>query len=339
MKDVLEQLYAEISVGAGGESFEARVKGAKAALSGLNPGHAFTLAILAHRVKANVPGIDWLVERMERNGEPLNRAHTQEIGILSSAILLKSWQGEPTRAASVGALAVRNGAFMDWKARVAKLPAAADAYLARASLAVRRIGEVESEEGGLTSTADEAFPDGGQYPPERMRELHQELGTLREDLNAALEELSQAQRALSEQSSILWWLFGGRLIDGRRWAEAKEASRPLEFARDLHELSRFVPGPSGVRHFLADAMARSEMDPQRELTISGAMGQVAEGSKLRGLSVVGASSLLVLPVLCSVLHVQYPARARPGSLRRSALDIAEQLYRELTISEILSSGR
>lgn len=337
MKDVLEQLYAEISLDVGGDSFEARAKGARAALGGLNPRRALALAVLAHRAKADDSDIDWLVERMERNGEPLNRSHTQEIGILSSAILLKAWQGEPAPSATTGALAVKNGVFLDWKPRVAKLPAAADAYLARASLAVRRIGGVELDEHGLTTTADDAFPDDGPYTPEKVRELHQELGSLRENLGAVLGGLSEAQRALSEQSSILWWLFGGRLIDGRRWVEAKEASRPLELARDLHELSRFMPGPRGVRNFLADAMARSEMDPQRELTISGAMGQVTPDSKLRELSVASDSSLLVLPVLCSVIRAQYPARARPGSLRRSALDIGEQLYRELTISRSLSA--
>jgi len=333
MRDVLQPLYAEISLSVDDELLNARIKGAKSAVNGLTPTRAVGLATLAHRGQSHAATLDWLAERMERSGETLNRSHAQEIGILACAILLQSWLGEPTPGGTVGALAVQSGAFLAWKPRASGLPAAADSYLSRASVVMRRIGTVEPPEGGLTSSAEEAFPDGGAHPPEQARELHEELGALRKDFAAAVEGLSLAQLAIAEQSSILWWLFGGRLADGRRWAEAKEASRPLELARDLYELTRFVPGPRGARHFLADAMFRSEMDPQRALTIGGAMREVAEDSKLSDLVAPADSSVIVQPVLSCLSHSAYPAGARPGSLRRSALDIAVQLYRELMIGK------
>lgn len=337
MREVLEPLYSEISLGVDEGSLEARVKGAKSATGRLTPTRAVGLAVLAHRGQGHPPTLDWLVERMEHGGLALNRGHGQEIGILATAILLQSWQGEPTYAGSVGALAVRSGAFLAWKPRVARFPAVANSYLERAAASVRRIHAVELEDGGLATSAEDAFPDGGAHPPEQARELHEELGSLRTDLDSAIKELSLVQLAIAEQSSILWWLFGRRLADGRGWAEVKEASRPLELARDLYELSQFMPGPRGARHFLADAMARAEVDPQRLLTISGAARELPQESRLQKVPVPTAPSVLVQPVLSCLTHAEYPANARPGSLRRNALDIAIQLYGELMIERGLQS--
>lgn len=338
MREILEPLYAEISIDIADESLDAREKGAQLAVRGLTPGRALGLALLAHTSPAHRDTLEWLGARMESGGEAINRSHSQEIGILATAVLLKAWKGEPSLAATTGALVVGCGSFLGWKPRVARLGTAGDAYLDRASLTVRGVGEVELDRVNLASSAEEAFPDEGGYSPEALRGLHKEVADLREELDEALVALSDAQRAVAEQSSILWWLFGQRLTDGRPWAEAKEAARPLELARDLHELTAFVPGPRGATNFLAEAMTRSQMNTDRELTIGGAVRVIGSDSKLHTVSSPPSSALLALPVLGCLYRAEYPGKARPGGLHRSALEIAGQLYRELLIQEAIQEG-
>jgi hypothetical protein len=336
MKEILERLYAEISADPAAESLDARVKGANLALRGLSPKRAIGLAVLAHRSQSLNEALDWLAERMESGGETLNRSHAQEAGILATAILLKAWGGEWNEAASAGALAVRATTFLGWKPRLTQLAPAARGYLDRVALEVRNPGSVELSEGGLQDSAEETFPDGNPHSPERAREMHEELTNLRTELDSAVRNLEIANRASREQSSILWWLFGERLIDGRCWSDASEASRPLEFARDLSMLTEFVPGPLGSSQFLAQAIARSGMKPGRELTVSGAVRGLPEGSALRsGVSPLATGTALVSPLLCCLHHVEYPSQARPGALRRSAQQIAEQFYAELLLQDVL----
>lgn len=332
MKEILERLYTEISIDPATQSLDTRVKGANLSLRGLSPERAVGLAVLTHRSQQHDEALDWLAERMESGGEALNRSHTQEAGILATAILLKAWGGEPSEAASTGALAVRAAAFLGWKPRLAQLAPAARGYLDRAALEVRDPGPVKLGQGGLRNSADETFPDGEAHSPERAREMHEELTGLRTEFDSALRNLETASRASREQSSVLWWLFGERLIDGRGWSESREAGRPLELARDLSTLTEFVPGPRGSSRFLGLAISRSGMKPGRELTVGGAVRGLAEGSALRsGTRLPAAGTALVSPLLCCLHHVEYPSQARPGALRRSAQQIAEQFYAELLL--------
>jgi GTPase-associated system helical domain len=337
MKEILERLYAEISADPATESLDTRVKGANLSLRSLSPERAVGLAVLAHRSQQHDEALDWLAERMESGGKALNRSHAQEAGILAAAILLKAWRGEPSEAASAGALAVRAGAFLGWKPRLTQLASAARSYLDRAALEVRDPGPVELGKGALQDSAEDTFPDGNPHSPERAREMHEELTGLRLELDSALRNLETASRASREQSSVLWWLFGERLIDGRGWSETSEASRPLELARDLSALTEFVPGPLGSSGFLGLAISRSGMKPGRELTVGGAIRGLTDGSALASNAPLpAAGTTLVSPLLCCLHHIEYPAQARPGALRRSAQQIAEQLYGELLLQDTVS---
>ncbi len=338
MKEILEQLYTEISANPAAESLDTRVKGANLSLRSLSPERAVGLVVLAHRSKQHDEALDWLAERMESGGEALNRSHAQEAGILATAILLKAWAAEPSEAASAGALAVSVATFLDWKPRIAQLAPAARKYLDRAALTIRDPGPVELGEGGLRDSAEETFPDGNAHSPERAREMHEELAGLRAELASAIDHLETSSRASREQSSVLWWLFGERFIDGRGWSEVSEAGRPLELARDLSTLTEFVPGPRSSPHFLKLAISRSGMKPDRELTVSGAARGLGEGSTLPSSAPLpAAGTALVSPLLCCVHRVEYPSQSRPGALRRGAQQIAEQFYAELLLQSMISN--
>jgi GTPase-associated system helical domain len=337
VKEILEGLYGEMSANLEAEPLEARAKGAQLAFKSLSVERSLGLAQLAHRGQGDEPTALWLQERMQNTGDPLNLAHTQEVGILAAAILSKAWAGKPSEVASVGALAIGAGEFLGWKARVPQLHGSAKTYLAQAALSVRDPEDPELEGTGLADSAEVSFPDDSAHSPERSRELHEELKDLRSELDEAIVLLEEANRAVAEQTSILWWLFGEHLLDGRAWVDVKEAGRPLEFARDLFAITRFIPGPFGAPRFLRRALAQTEMDADRDLTVGGAVREVQESSKVRSATPAPASSPLLMPILCCLHQVEYPAQARPGALHRSAMEIAEQLYRELLIQRALSS--
>jgi GTPase-associated system helical domain len=339
VREILEQLYAELSIAVNPDLLDVRTKGANAALRGLTPDRALGLVLLAHGSGSHPVIRDWLLERMESAGETLNRAYAQEIGVLAGSILLKAWTQDPNEAASVGALAVGSAQFMALKPRVPKLSREAKRYREQAALNVRRPGSTTLNGKGLMGEPEEAFPVDGTYPPEKAADLHRELKALRGGLATALDSLKTAIDANAEQTQILWWLFGERLLDGRVWSEVKEAASPLEFARDLAVMTRFVPGPSGANAFLVKAMRGAELDPERDLTVGGAFRVLSPDSRVRTrLPRRSGDAARLLPILCCGTQTEYPGGGQPGRLHRTALQMAEQFYRELLISEHLDES-
>ena len=335
MKETVENLYRQLSVDVEAEPLAARVKGAQAALKGLTPRHAVGLAILTARGKDDEAAASWLRERMEAAGESIGAANKQELGILAAAVLLQAWS-TTTAAATAGALALQSAAFLAWRSRIAGLEDAASRYLHSAALLVRQAVVPTIGQGSLTQKPEERYPDGEGADAPRVRELYAEVQTLRSEAQAAVRALSTTTGAFKEQSAILWWLFGERFSDGVSWSQSKEAARPLRVASDLAGMTGFIPGPVGSGGFLRRALRDSPMDPDRKLTISGAVREL-EPSVRSTLDVTSPNDdvAALLPILAAIHGVRPADGARPGGLQRSALQLSEQLYRELLLQMLL----
>lgn len=338
MREILESLYTELSISVKPDLIDARTKGARAALKGLNPERAAGLALLAHTAGNHEATREWLLERMEAAGESLNRSHAQEIGALASAILVTAWTQEPKEAASVGALAVASAKFIALKPRLPYLPREAQHYCDRAALHVRRPGKMDLRASELSGEPEEVFPTDGGYQPERAAALHRELQALRSELDDVLESLATAAGANTEQTRVLWWLFGERLLDGRSWRELAEAASPFELARDLATMTEFTPGPAGAPAFLVRAMRSGGFDPDRVITVGGGLRVLAPESRVRTkLPTPAAEFDRLQPILCCAANVACSDGGQPGRLRRPAREIADELYREILLSKHLKA--
>lgn len=255
------------------------------------------------------------------------------MGILSAAILLESWSSV-TPAATAGALALQSARFLDWKSRIAGLDGAADRYLSSAAVLTRKTTP-QVGSGTLEQEAEERFPDGEGVDAERVREIYAEVKSLRTEVRAAIAALATADGALKEQSSVLWWLFSGRFNDGTPWAEGKEAGRPLHVAKDLFEMTAYVPGPAGSSNFMRRVLRDSEMDPDRKLTLAGASREIDQKLRDGLLASPMGEAVILQPILAGVHGLRSPDGVRPGGLHRTALQLSEQLYRELLLQVLL----
>lgn len=69
-----------------------------------------------------------------------------------------------------------------------------------------------------------------------------------------LESLRTYLAAQDEELDALWWLVGGRTLDGVPFSKVQAGAQPLVLSSDLAELTHLLPGPPSAAMLLARAV-------------------------------------------------------------------------------------
>jgi GTPase-associated system helical domain len=92
--------------------------------------------------------------------------------------------------------------------------------------------------------------------------------------------INESAKRLSEQTDILWWLFGGYTLDGKRaFSELGVPEACYWGARDLAKLTRFMPGPFASPAFLHRMLRLVKDRLPAHVRISDAVDECEKGWK------------------------------------------------------------
>lgn len=89
--------------------------------------------------------------------------------------------------------------------------------------------------------------------------VHKAIGQLTSNISAANEKMLGNQDILQEETNILWWLFGERSRDlDKPMSDVGARAVCLIAAKELADLTRFVPGHFAARSFLSRSLDRAK---------------------------------------------------------------------------------
>jgi len=200
----------------------------------------------------------------------------RELQILCGATLAELFRGHGN-VSSIAALAV--SAATSLGINKAELPA----DLAEASEAgIQRQAELHRRRPDLSKPPAVDFPKGEFEKATKKFEAQPELGNLVPTLNVLIDASRVAFNALlkrfsdglteasnfiaiqDEELEMLWWLMGDRSVDlDRPFGKIGREERPLVIAKELAQITLYLPGPTAIKSLLA----RSGLKESDKVTI------------------------------------------------------------------------
>ncbi len=149
---------------------------------------------------------------------------------------------------------------------------AAATYLTREAVEVRATAAVtdptwtvgkthELIESAKTLIGQGQAPSAIQPISESITVLEEGLGTLVKSVEKSVRSLGKAQQTLQEETNILWWVFGGYSRDlGEPMQALGVHAVCIVAAKELADLTIFMPGPTAARAFLDRLMRHDDGD-------------------------------------------------------------------------------
>jgi hypothetical protein len=199
------------------------------------------------------------------------------------------------------------------------------------------LGAIDAELTEMTQLAA-SNPAGAWKPAEAaIRRVAENVSRVSEHLEARITAVQRRQDVLSEESNIVWWLFGGAdRATSQSYGEKTPVDAVMSCANDLATLTNILPPPLAAPAYIARCLAT-------QADTSATLDEIASAEW--GIQ-VGQSSLLPLTSLHLAIHQGTPAKTALKAVvasfslktgRFSVRDLAFQLYREILVLRILQA--
>lgn len=163
--------------------------------------------------------------------------------------------------------------------------------------------------------------------------------------------VNETVRRLTEQTEILWWLFGEHSLDGTKaFSELSIPEACYWGARDLAAITQFIPGPFAVPAFLTRMLRLVSDQMPASVTISKAVVSCGREWKERWIAELTLQQQM--PDLCPMLYAIAKsvevgggsgwkaafkhATGLPASGKLPPVQLAAQVYNELLLVRVLS---
>jgi len=202
------------------------------------------------------------------------RNNDEELRILAASVLMQQLtkHNDPvSNSVALGISCIDAHGFGPRPA-LPDLPGAAAAYLTREAVEVRATTSVTaptwtvSQAHALIESAKTSIGQGQaasaiQPIAESITVLEGSLKMLVKSVEKAVQALDKAQHTLQEETNILWWVLGGYSRDLEEPMSALDLHAACTVAaKELADLTIFMPGPAAARAFLDRLLRRDSGD-------------------------------------------------------------------------------
>lgn len=210
------------------------------------------------------------------------RNNVVEMQVLAGAALASIFE-QRTAVADLAAMALEVAAARGFR----KLPVVpeivelAEQHIASRSVALRVISPRNKIAGGKHDAAIEAVKAAcatnspaqlGQPLEAVLKTLSESIGKIAQLAEVAAATLVKADQVQSEESSIIWWLFGGYSRDvNKRFSDLPPSFAAVLVAKELADLTRLTPGPRAAVAYLDHALQHA---PEKKLALSDVAAEV-----------------------------------------------------------------
>lgn len=275
--------YAEVQIEPNPDMLAGRWQSAASYGEGLTAGDVPGLVRIARALLTDdAPAVVALRDHM-RDDDPAFRArdNRQELAIIAAAALVTCYVEGSSNSSAAAALLISAGVYVNGPPVVTSLVSESHRYIADTALTVRR--PIRPTPATLPKAVGEALAQlssGSVTSVEELRPGFADLGSALEqfgtNLRNATNRVSQYVKAMndvvSEQSDLLWWLFGDEILNSStRYANLKRPAVPLVAGVDVGRLSRFAVPPRSASEFASHKLHALGVDSDATTTLEEAV--------------------------------------------------------------------
>jgi hypothetical protein len=300
--------YNEISLRPTAETLEARWKAVEAVAAGVKLKKIPALL----RVFFSLPGGETAVEEIRAAAKEdktyLAENDQKELTVLAGSVIAVAVSRSSTQAdATALGVSCIEAQGLRKPTRLQGVVDECMAYLAEESVRVRAVDNNPVKDMNV-ATLTKRIAERGGVAVSDVNSVWNGVDIVLKDLlaqhtahtNSINTEVNQAVRRLSEQTDILWWLFGEHTLDGTTAFHDLTVPEACYWgARDLAALTQFMPGPFAAPAFLNRMLRLVKDKVPPHVRISDGVNDCKKEWKEGWVSELGSAQQL--PDLCPML--------------------------------------
>lgn len=340
--------YREVQIEPNHDRLQKRWAAVEKAAKGCNKEAALELARLFNGFEvSNAPWPTSFMKRFSDEDSAFDsNPASAEIVVLAGATIAQILESKED-AADLVAMATQVAAFglSPEKRRIADIRTTLDFHLISRGTLIRAGPVRRPTSKGRSKKIEEVFSalqTGHQQAAEPIKAILAELSA---QIGEVEEKLVASERIREESSGVLWWLMGAYSETlNVPFSTVPPMALPVLCAFELAQLTRMTPGLPNARAFLLQAFGARAPQDQTIIEWICAVERPVRTRLLEKSAVSGTSPLLpVLDAMRRSLELTdddlwtTDVRRRGPSYTYSAIDLAEQVYRELLLIRHLSS--